>query len=61
MIVAVAAMAFTACSEVDEQVDAVRRTAAINFTANINEDDTRSGFTDRVEVTDEEGISTPNL
>lgn len=58
MIVAVAAMAFTACSEVDEQVDAVRRTAAINFTANINEDDTRSGFTDRVEETDEEGNTT---
>ncbi len=58
MIVAVAAMAFAACSEVDEQVDVARRVATINFTADINEDDTRSGFTERVEETDEEGNTT---
>ena len=43
MLVAVAAMAFTACQKDNGELDAPKR--IVNFTANIGGDDTRSGFT----------------
>ena len=43
MLVAVAAMAFTACTETNDEVNAVSKTTRYEFTANIS-DDTRSGF-----------------
>ena len=45
MLVAVAAMAFTACQKDNGELDAPKR--IVNFTANIGGDDTRSGFTDK--------------
>lgn len=44
MLVAVAAMAFVACSEVSVEVDNLVKKTIINGTASINTDDTRSGF-----------------
>ena len=43
MLVAVAAMAFTACTETNDEVNAVSKTTRYEFTANIA-DETRSGF-----------------
>ena len=48
MLVAVAAMAFTACTETGEEVNAVSKTTRYEFTANIA-DDTRSGFAEKEE------------
>ena len=48
MLVAVAAMAFTACTETNEEVNAVSKTTRYEFTANIA-DDTRSGFAEKEE------------
>ena len=48
MLVAVAAMAFTACTENGEEVNAVSKTTRYEFTANIA-DDTRSGFAEKEE------------
>ena len=47
MLVAVAAMAFTACTETNEEVNAVSKVTRYEFTANIA-DETRSGFGDKV-------------
>ena len=43
MLVAVAAMAFTACTETNEEVNAVVEKTVLKFVAGF-EDDTRSGF-----------------
>ena len=48
MLVAVAAMAFTACTENGEEVNAVSNVTRYEFTANIA-DDTRSGFAEKEE------------
>ena len=48
MLVAVAAMAFTACTENGEEVNAVSNVTRYEFTANIAED-TRSGFAEKEE------------
>ena len=48
MLVAVAAMAFTACTETGEEVNAVSNVTRYEFTANIA-DDTRSGFAEKEE------------
>ena len=48
MLVAVAAMAFTACTETNDEVNAVSKTTRYEFTANIAED-TRSGFAEKEE------------
>ena len=48
MLVAVAAMAFTACTESNNEVDAVSKTTRFEFTANIAEE-TRSGFAEKEE------------
>ena len=48
MLVAVAAMAFTACTETNEEVNAVSKTTRYEFTANIAEE-TRSGFAEKEE------------
>ena len=48
MLVAVAAMAFTACTETNEEVNAVSKTTRYEFTANIA-DETRSGFAEKEE------------
>ena len=48
MLVAVAAMAFTACTETNEEVNAVSKVTRYEFTANIA-DDTRSGFAEKEE------------
>ena len=55
MLVAVAAMAFTACTETNDEVNAVSKKTVIKGVATIdnNGDDTRSAFGDRVE--DENG------
>lgn len=55
MLVAVAAMAFTACTETNDEVNAVSKKTVIKGVATINNngDDTRSAFGDRVE--DENG------
>ena len=45
MLVAVAAMAFTACTETNEEVNAVAKKTVISGVAVIDTDDTRSGFT----------------
>ena len=45
MLVAVAAMAFTACTETNEEVNAVAKKTVITGVAVIDTDDTRSGFT----------------
>lgn len=45
MLVAVAAMAFTACQNDIDELNAPKR--IVNFTANIGGDDTRSGFVDK--------------
>lgn len=45
MLVAVAAMAFTACTETNDEVNAVAKKTVINGVAVIDTDDTRSGFT----------------
>jgi len=55
MLVAVAAMAFVACSEVSVEVDNLVKKTIINGTASINTDDTRSGFVGS--ETDENGIT----
>lgn len=47
MLVAVAAMAFTACTETNEEVNAVAKKTVITGVAVIDTDDTRSGFTDK--------------
>ena len=46
MLVAVAAMAFTACTDNNEEVNAVSKVTRYEFTANIA-DDTRSGFAEK--------------
>ena len=46
MLVAVAAMAFTACSEDNNEVNNVERVTRYEFTAEIA-DDTRSGFAEK--------------
>ena len=48
MLVAVAAMAFTACTETNDEVNAVVNKTRYEFTANIAED-TRSGFAEKEE------------
>ena len=48
MLVAVAAMAFTACTETNDEVNAVSKTTRYEFTANIAEE-TRSGFAEKEE------------
>ena len=48
MLVAVAAMAFTACTETNDEVNAVVNKTRYEFTANIA-DDTRSGFAEKEE------------
>ena len=48
MLVAVAAMAFTACTETNDEVNAVSKITRYEFTANIA-DDTRSGFAEKEE------------
>ncbi len=48
MLVAVAAMAFTACTETNDEVNAVVNTTRYEFTANIAEE-TRSGFAEKEE------------
>ncbi|MBO7261455.1 MAG: BACON domain-containing protein [Alistipes sp.] len=48
MLVAVAAMAFTACTETGEEVNAVSKVTRYEFTANIAEE-TRSGFAEKEE------------
>lgn len=48
MLVAVAAMAFTACTETNDEVNAVSKTTRFEFTANIAEE-TRSGFAEKEE------------
>lgn len=55
MLVAVAAMAFVACSEVSVEVDNLVKKTIINGTASINTDDTRSGFVGS--ETDENGTT----
>ena len=45
MLVAVAAMTFTACTETNEEVNAVAKKTVISGVAVIDTDDTRSGFT----------------
>lgn len=55
MLVAVVAMAFTACHEDNGELDAPKR--IINFTANIGGDDTRSGFVGSESTEDENGES----
>lgn len=58
MLVAVAAMAFVACSEVSVEVDNLVKKTIINGTASINTDDTRSGFVDSETVENEDGTTT---
>ena len=48
MLVAVAAMAFTACTETNDEVNVVSKTTRYEFTANIA-DETRSGFAEKEE------------
>ena len=48
MLVAVAAMAFTACTETNDEVNAVSKVTRYEFTANIAEE-TRSGFAEKEE------------
>ena len=47
MLVAVAAMAFTACSQDVNEVNKLERKTVYNFQANIADDDTRSGFMEK--------------
>ena len=47
MLVAVAAMAFTACSQDNNEVNKLERKTVYNFQANIADDDTRSGFMEK--------------
>ncbi len=56
MLVAVAAMAFTACTEENNEVNAVAKKTVLTFTASIDNDgdETRSGF---VGSTTEEGVT----
>ena len=49
MLVAVAAMAFTACSKDNEEVNKVEKKTIYNFEATIANDDTRSGFVEKEE------------
>ena len=58
MLVAVAAMAFVACSEVSVEVDNLVKKTIINGTASINTDDTRSGFVGSETVENEDGTTT---
>ena len=58
MLVAVAAMAFVACSEVSVEVDNLVKKTIINGTASINTDDTRSGFVGSETVENEDGSTT---
>ena len=51
MLVAVAAMAFTACSQDVNEVNNVERTVRYEFTANFS-DDTRSGFAEETSTND---------
>ena len=44
MLVAVAAMAFTACTETNEEVNAVTRKVVLEFVADLADDDTRVAF-----------------
>ena len=49
MLVAVAAMAFTACTQENEQVNKVEKSTIYSFEATIADDDTRSGFAEKEE------------
>ena len=49
MLVAVAAMAFTACTKENEQVNKVEKSTIYSFEATIADDDTRSGFAEKEE------------
>ena len=49
MLVAVAAMAFTACTQENEQVNKVEKSTIFSFEATIADDDTRSGFAEKEE------------
>ena len=57
MLVAVAAMAFTACTEENNEVNAVAKKTVLTFTASIDNDgdETRSGFVGS--TTDEDGLT----
>ena len=58
MLVAVAAMAFTACTETNEEVNAVSEKSVINGVAVIENDDTRSGFVGSETTENEDGTTT---
>ncbi len=49
MLVAVAAMAFTACSKENDEVNKVEKKTIFSFEATIANDDTRSGFAEKEE------------
>ena len=57
MLVAVAAMAFTACAETNDEVNAVVKKTVINGVAMIDADDTRSGFVGSETTENENGES----
>ena len=58
MLVAVAAMAFTACTEENNEVNAVVKKTIINGVATIDNDDTRSGFVGSETKENEDGTTT---
>lgn len=58
MLVAVAAMAFTACTETNEEVNAVSEKTIINGVAVIENDDTRSGFVGSETIDNGDGTTT---
>ncbi|MBQ6940514.1 MAG: hypothetical protein IJN51_04345 [Alistipes sp.] len=58
MLVAVAAMTFTACTETNEEVNAVAKKTIINGVATIDNDDTRSGFVSSETTENEDGTTT---
>ena len=57
MLVAVAAMAFVACSEVSVEVDNLTKKTIITGVATIDTDDTRSGFVSSETVENEDGTT----
>ena len=57
MLVAVAAMAFVACSEVSVEVDNLTKKTIITGVATIDTDDTRSGFVGSETVENEDGTT----